>query len=189
MLALFDARGAGPALQVGDQNCGTTTGVQHQWARHPTRPLPFFVIDHLSDDETLKWIRHEIGSEATLQEFSAKPLTLFGDKLRGREPQKSACLKLYTPGPTQTAGLEEGVRPTTARPRALRKGVELLRPQPLPRLQQGAAPARLVLQRQVSRRQRHLQLHGLHPQAEVVRLLQHENRPRGREQARHGVAR
>ena len=94
LLALFDARGAPCALQVCDQTC-QTPGVQLQWAQHPTRPLPFFVIDRVNDNEKVVWVRHEIGSEATLPEFATKFLTLFGDKLRGRGPQKSACLKLY----------------------------------------------------------------------------------------------
>ena len=49
----------------------------------------------MSDDEKIEWIRHELGSGATLPEFAAKFLTLFEDKLRGRAPQKSACLRLY----------------------------------------------------------------------------------------------
>lgn len=88
----------------------------YAWKQHPTRPLPFFVIDHdkLADEEKVTWLRQELGSEATLPEFSAKFLELFGNKLRGIVPQKAACLKLfamYRPGSPEASWKKEAMLP------------------------------------------------------------------------------
>jgi hypothetical protein len=71
--------------------------VRFQWRQHPELPLPFFVTDQIkvSDEEKVVWIRQEIGNDAELAAFSVKFLELFGDRLRGAVPQKSACLKLF----------------------------------------------------------------------------------------------
>ncbi len=67
------------------------------WRQHPTRPLPFYVLDHAKwpDSEKLAWIRQEIGDGAKLPDFAEKWLELFGEKLGGATAQKAACLKLY----------------------------------------------------------------------------------------------
>ena len=49
----------------------------------------------MPDSEKVVWIRQEIGNDAELTAFAVKFLDLFGDKLRGHVPQKSACLKLF----------------------------------------------------------------------------------------------
>jgi len=71
---------------------------QCTWRQHPTRPLPFYVIDQtkVSEKDKLAWIRQEIGHEACLRDFAAKFVELFGDKLHGMVPQKNACIKLYS---------------------------------------------------------------------------------------------
>ena len=68
-----------------------------QWRQHPTRPLPFKVIDQIKvpDADKLAWMQNEIGRDADLVTFAAKFLELFGNKLRGGVPQKFACLKLF----------------------------------------------------------------------------------------------
>ena len=67
------------------------------WMQHPDRPLPFYVVDQekMPDSDKVVWIRQEIGNDAELTAFSVKFLDLFGDRLRGPVPQKSACLKLF----------------------------------------------------------------------------------------------
>ena len=67
------------------------------WRQHPTRPLPFYVIDHVKvpEAEKLAWMRQELGGDANLETFATKFLELFGEKVRGTVPQKAACLKLY----------------------------------------------------------------------------------------------
>ena len=72
-------------------------GVRCEWRQHPERPLPFFVIDQkkVADDEKVVWIRQELGSGATLPEFSRKYIELFGERKVGAAQQKAACLKLY----------------------------------------------------------------------------------------------
>jgi hypothetical protein len=55
------------------------------------------VIDNtkLPEAEKLAWVQHELGAGAELGEFAAKFLDLFGGKIRGKVPQKAACLKLF----------------------------------------------------------------------------------------------
>ena len=67
------------------------------WQQHPTRPLPFYVIDQqkMPEADKLAWMRQELQEGASLPEFAMKFVELFGEKLRGQVPQKSACLKLY----------------------------------------------------------------------------------------------
>jgi len=67
------------------------------WKQHPCRPLPFYVIDlkNISEEEKVAWIRQELGDCAQLRDFAAKFLELFGVKIKGAMPQKSACLKLF----------------------------------------------------------------------------------------------
>lgn len=68
-----------------------------QWHQHPTAPRPFYVIDHakVPEAEKLAWMQQELGAGADVGEFAAKFLSIFGGKIRGKVPQKSACLKLF----------------------------------------------------------------------------------------------
>ena len=81
--ALFDALRAG--------------AVQYRWLQHPGRPLPFFVVDQIkpSNEDKVTWIRQELGGGATLPDFCAMYLELFGQKKAGVIQQKGHCLKLY----------------------------------------------------------------------------------------------
>ena len=74
-----------------------TGAVQYMWLQHPSTPLPFYVVDQLkpSDQEKVTWIRQELGSGATLPDFCAMYLELFGQKKAGVIQQKGHCLKLY----------------------------------------------------------------------------------------------
>ena len=67
------------------------------WQQHPTRPLPFYVTDQqrMPEADKLAWMRQELQEGALLPDFAMKFVELFGEKLRGHVPQKSACLKLY----------------------------------------------------------------------------------------------
>ena len=67
------------------------------WNQHPTRPLPFYVIDHVKwpDEEKLAWMRQEVGDEADLQTFAGKWLDMFGDRAHGAASQKAACIRLF----------------------------------------------------------------------------------------------
>jgi hypothetical protein len=94
----------------------TPDGVRYQWRQHPERPLPFFVVDYekLADQEKVLWLRQDLGNEATLPEFSAKYVDLFGSKMLGVIPQKTACLKLYAmyaPGSAAAAWKKEADLP------------------------------------------------------------------------------
>ena len=59
--------------------------------------MPFFDVDLQKVPEADKpaWMRQVLQEEAPLPDFAAQFVELFGDKLRGQVPQKSACLKLY----------------------------------------------------------------------------------------------
>ena len=74
-----------------------TGAVQYMWLQHPSTPLPFYVVDQLkpSDQEKVTWIRQELGGGATLPDFCAMYLELFGQKKAGVIQQKGHCLKLY----------------------------------------------------------------------------------------------
>lgn len=80
------------------------------WHQHPTRPLPFYVIDQqkVSDEDKLAWIKQELGMEATLPELAAKFVELFGAKLKDTWAQKSACLKLWGLYAAQGVTCEKG---------------------------------------------------------------------------------
>ena len=67
------------------------------WQQHPTHPLPFFVVDQqkVPEADKLAWVKRELGEDATLPEFAAMFLQLFGAKLKDMYSQKSACLKLF----------------------------------------------------------------------------------------------
>ena len=67
------------------------------WLQSADRPAPFYVVDSqkLSSGEKLLWLRQELGSDASLEDFAVKFIELFGSKLRGKIPQKKAVLKLY----------------------------------------------------------------------------------------------
>jgi len=67
------------------------------WQHHPTKPMPFKVIDQIKipDADKLAWIQNELGSDEDLPAFAVKFMDLFGNKLRGTVPQKAACLKLF----------------------------------------------------------------------------------------------
>jgi len=67
------------------------------WYPHPTRPLPFYVVDQVKVPEAdkLAWMQQELGDDVKLPTFAAKFLELFGEKLRGAVTQKAACLKLF----------------------------------------------------------------------------------------------
>ena len=72
------------------------------WQQHPTRPLPFYVIDEqkVSATDKVAWIRRELGDDAELDDFAIKFLELFDNKINGAKSQKSTCLELfckYTP--------------------------------------------------------------------------------------------
>jgi len=91
-------------------------GVKSQWRQHPERPQPFFVIDQekVSDEEKMIWIRQELGSDATLSQFCAKYIELFGARKVGEIQQKGACLKLYAlyaPDSREAAWKKEGDLP------------------------------------------------------------------------------
>ena len=66
-------------------------GVQCEWRQHPERPLPFSVTDQIkvSDEEKVTWIRQELGSDATLPEFCAKYIGLFGDRRSERYTRRA----------------------------------------------------------------------------------------------------
>jgi hypothetical protein len=86
-----------------------------EWRQHPERPEPFYVIDHskVPEAEKLEWIRQEIGDGATIGEFAARFMGLFGGKIRGAVSQKKACLLLfgaYTGGATKW-GKESDIPP------------------------------------------------------------------------------
>lgn len=67
------------------------------WLQHPTRPMPFYVIDQqkVPEAEKLAWIKQEVGHDAGLYTFAVKFLDIFGEKVHGTVPQKNACLHLY----------------------------------------------------------------------------------------------
>ncbi len=67
------------------------------WRHHPTRPLPFYVIDQqkVPNDEKLAWMKQELGSDADIWKFGAHFLELFGDKVRGIVPQKTVVFELW----------------------------------------------------------------------------------------------
>ena len=69
-----------------------------QWAQHPTRPLPLYVMDwqKVPVDEKLLWLRQELGEEADLCDFAQKFLELFGESCRDKAAQKTAILQLYS---------------------------------------------------------------------------------------------
>ncbi len=68
-----------------------------EWQQHPTRPLPFYVVDQVkvSEADKLAWMQQELGDDVKLPTFAEKFMELFGDKLRGGVPQRAACLKLF----------------------------------------------------------------------------------------------
>ncbi len=67
------------------------------WQQHPTRPLPFYVIDQVKvpEAEKLAWMRQELSKDVELCDFAEKFTELFGDKLKGGVPQRASCLKLF----------------------------------------------------------------------------------------------
>ena len=85
-----------------------------EWRWHPTRPQPFKVIDQIKipDADKLAWMQNEIGRDEDLPTFAAKFLDLFGNKLRGVVPQKSACLKLFAAYAGGSARKESDLAPT-----------------------------------------------------------------------------
>ena len=85
-----------------------------RWRQHPSRPLPFKVIDQIKvpDADKLAWIQSEIGRDEDLTWFAAKFLDLFGSKLRGDVPQKAACLKLFAAYAGGGAMKESDLAPT-----------------------------------------------------------------------------
>ena len=68
------------------------------WLQHPTRPLPFYVLDwqRVPVDEKLLWLRQELGEDADLCDFAQKFLELFGESCRDKVAQKAAILQLYS---------------------------------------------------------------------------------------------
>ena len=68
------------------------------WQQHPTRPIKFFVMDQqkIRDADKLVWLRQELEDDAPLEEFAAKFVELFEDKVHNQATQKSVCLKLYS---------------------------------------------------------------------------------------------
>jgi len=85
-----------------------------RWRQHPSRPLPFKVIDQIKvpDADKLAWIQSEIGRDEGLSRFAAKFLDLFGSKLRADVPQKAACLKLFAAYAGGGAMKESDLAPT-----------------------------------------------------------------------------
>ena len=75
----------------------SAVGPSCSWRQHPTRPMPFYVIDHAKwpDEEKLARMRQEVGDEADLQTFAGKWLDMFGDKVHGATSHKAACIRLY----------------------------------------------------------------------------------------------
>ena len=61
--------------------------------KHPTAPLPFYVIDlgKYKDADKVVWMRQEIGADRTLGEFAEKFVELF----RGMEKLRLTCLRVY----------------------------------------------------------------------------------------------
>ena len=68
------------------------------WRQHPTRPLPFYVLDwqKVPADEKLLWLRQELGDEADLCDFAQKFLELFAESCRDKTAQKLTILALYS---------------------------------------------------------------------------------------------
>jgi len=95
--------GAGQALAPGEHEEIVLPGnlevaAEPVFWQHPVRPLPFYVFDQqkMSDDEKLEWLLQELGHHADLQEFAAKFIDLFGDKIKTESQQKSIALKLFS---------------------------------------------------------------------------------------------
>ena len=67
------------------------------WLQSADRPAPFYVVDSqkISSGEKLLWLRQELGSDASFEDFAVKFIELFGSNLRGKIPQKKAVLELY----------------------------------------------------------------------------------------------
>ena len=61
--------------------------------KHPTAPLPFYVIDlgKYKDADKVVWMRQEIGADRTLGEFVEKFVELF----RGMKKLRTTCLEVY----------------------------------------------------------------------------------------------
>ena len=68
------------------------------WLQHPTRPLPFYVLDwhKVPANEKLLWLRQELGKEVDLCDFAQKFLELFSESCRDKAAQKTAILQLYS---------------------------------------------------------------------------------------------
>ena len=69
-----------------------------QWLQHPTRPLPFYVLDwqRVPVNEKLSWLRQELGEDADLCDFAQKFLELFSESCRDKDTQRKAILQLYS---------------------------------------------------------------------------------------------
>jgi hypothetical protein len=68
------------------------------WRMHPERPKPIYVIDQakVPEAEKLEWMHQEFGyCYAGIAAFAERFVSIFGKKIRGTIPQKTACLQLY----------------------------------------------------------------------------------------------
>ena len=81
------------ALQTARQESEKWNWKFENVVKHPTAPLPFYVIDlaKYKDADKVLWMRQEIGADRTLGEFVDKFVELF----RGLEKLRFTCLKVY----------------------------------------------------------------------------------------------
>ena len=80
-----------------------------RWQQHPTRPLPFYVVQQrkVSNKEKLVSLRQELGRDAELGDFARKFLELFGESVHTPCQQKALVLKIfaeYTPEDSPARG-------------------------------------------------------------------------------------
>lgn len=95
--AAEDRKGLAEAVRLAKSLPRPPDAAEIHWRQHPTRPMPFKVIDQVKvpQADKLGWIQSEIGCDAALTEFAVHFLELFGTKLRVDWSQKAACLKLF----------------------------------------------------------------------------------------------
>ena len=86
------------------------------WQQHPTRPLPFYVIDQqkMPEADKLAWMRQALQEGASLPEFAMKFVELFGEKLRGQVPQKTPTPRRVAPGERRATLRRSGWSPSSA---------------------------------------------------------------------------
>ena len=81
------------ALQTARQESEKWNWKFENVVKHPTAPLPFYVIDlkKYELEDKVVWMKQEIGADRTLEEFVEKFVELF----RGMKKLRQTCLEVY----------------------------------------------------------------------------------------------